>query len=263
MMRDLTTVLFNELTEPRTEGIERDTSKGKVTQYVTQPSLLEVLRESIFNPNEKGASVSAMGPKLPLNAVARDLYEQLESEATALYVGAASFRDGHGREIGLKGQFKDWEWVDEKWVSGPSDLTFDATVAFSVKQPRVAPLGLVETISGWLGSLETDRQTELAARILGRWINRIESMLNPMPNSEIVAPCPQCGTKSVSRRQNGEDIVQPALQIIRDKARTPIACRCQHCGTSWEPNQWEFLANLLGAKPLPNIDSKVSEETVA
>lgn len=60
---------------------------------------------------------------------------------------------------------------------------------------------------------------------------------------DVVAPCPQCGTTTVYRKDSGGDIVrQTALQL------TVRGCTCVACGTWWDREHLNFLAEVIGCE---------------
>lgn len=60
---------------------------------------------------------------------------------------------------------------------------------------------------------------------------------------DVVAPCPQCGTQTVYRKDSGGDHVrQAALQL------TIHGCACVACGTWWDRDHLNFLAEVIGCE---------------
>ena len=60
---------------------------------------------------------------------------------------------------------------------------------------------------------------------------------------DVVAPCPECGTTTVYRPDSGGDHVrQTALQL------TIHGCTCQACGTRWDRDHLNFLAEVIGCE---------------
>ena len=58
-------------------------------------------------------------------------------------------------------------------------------------------------------------------------------------------PCPACGTRFVVRQARGEVMRSWTLRVTED------GCNCQQCRAQWLPNEFEWLARLLGCEPLP------------
>lgn len=83
------------------------------------------------------------------------------------------------------------------------------------------------------------------------WVKAIRLLLDPPRRLHIAKPCPRCNRLMVWRRDEaiGEDVQQHVLSI--DPA---TGCDCLHCGAHWPPEQFEFLASLLGCPPLPGAD---------
>lgn len=90
-----------------------------------------------------------------------------------------------------------------------------------------------------------DRAERIAA-----WRVAIDAMLNPEPVKTIAAPCPACNQRWVYRRQDGENVRRPALQLIAEQG-----CRCHACGTSWPPSHYLHLCRLLGFDLPPGISA--------
>lgn len=60
---------------------------------------------------------------------------------------------------------------------------------------------------------------------------------------DVVAPCPQCGKRTVYRKDSGGDHVrQTALQL------TIHGCACIACGTWWDRDHLNFLAEVIGCE---------------
>lgn len=60
---------------------------------------------------------------------------------------------------------------------------------------------------------------------------------------DVVAPCPRCGTQTVHRKDSGGDYVrQTALQL------TVRGCTCVACGTWWDAEHLNFLAEVIGCE---------------
>lgn len=81
---------------------------------------------------------------------------------------------------------------------------------------------------------------------LSSWANKIRTLLDPPRRMHLAAPCPECGVSMVLRRDEsvGEDVRSPALQVDGRSG-----CDCLACGRHWAPEQFEFLARVLGCPP--------------
>ena len=164
------------------------------------PSLLDQLKEAIFNGMDSGRG-SAFGSKIPLATAAYDLYDIIESEAAALYVGAPRYQSRSGREEGIWGQFGAWDRVLEKQL--PTSLTEDALNAFSVKKWRYSHASPIENITAWLATVQTDFQAQVANRIVTRWVSLITQILYPESRLEFLGPCPKCGARWFTEAESG------------------------------------------------------------
>ncbi len=92
------------------------------------------------------------------------------------------------------------------------------------------------------------RQLGDLAGIIGEWAEDIRELLRGSAHWTLPNPCPACGTQTVMRRDSGGDLVrQPALQIGGG------GCTCQHCRAAWDPNQFVWLARLLGYDLPPGV----------
>lgn len=77
------------------------------------------------------------------------------------------------------------------------------------------------------------------------WTLRATDLLcDRSPEVALRLPCPSCGRKHVYRTTNGETVRSWALRV------SEAGARCQNCQASWKPEQFEFLAALLGCLAL-------------
>lgn len=78
------------------------------------------------------------------------------------------------------------------------------------------------------------------------WAVRAAELLGDKPPEVALRlPCPSCGVRFIHRHANGENVRAWALRVSEDGAR------CQACEATWQPEQFEFLARLLGCPALP------------
>jgi hypothetical protein len=89
------------------------------------------------------------------------------------------------------------------------------------------------TLDGWTAALEA--WTLTAAELLG----------DKPPEIPLRLPCPRCAKRYVYRLSAGENVRSWALRISEDGAR------CQSCRATWLPQEFEWLARLLGCPELP------------
>jgi len=82
--------------------------------------------------------------------------------------------------------------------------------------------------------------------LIHEWVAKIDALLDPPRRWTLPAPCPaiDCGATTVYRRDSGGDLIRaPALQI------NPDGCICMACHATWSPEQFVFLAGLIGDLP--------------
>lgn len=78
----------------------------------------------------------------------------------------------------------------------------------------------------------------------------IVALLSAERHWSLPEPCPRCGVSRVLRRDSAGDLVRrAALQI------SPTGCTCGHCGSRWAPDQFAFLAGLLGYEQPEGVSS--------
>ncbi len=81
---------------------------------------------------------------------------------------------------------------------------------------------------------------------LERWALAAEGLLERRAVVSLDHACPRCESRFAYRRDSsGEHVRVRALRVSDD------GCWCQHCGESWGPDQFGWLAQLLGCDPLP------------
>ena len=95
-------------------------------------------------------------------------------------------------------------------------------------------LQIIDTkAAGWCGKPGTT---------VDGWCESIQHLIDPERVKHISAPCPQCDTAIVWRKDSaGETVRQPALKVV-----TETGCTCQACGTHWGPEYYLHLCRLLG-----------------
>jgi hypothetical protein len=73
------------------------------------------------------------------------------------------------------------------------------------------------------------------------WVSAIWNLIDPPSVKDVGAACPSCGRRWFYRNRDGEEIRQPALQLV-----TATGCSCQACGAHWPPDRYLWLCKLLG-----------------
>jgi len=84
------------------------------------------------------------------------------------------------------------------------------------------------------------RVRDMAAEI-GSWCASISALLEPERVKTISAACPVCGARWFYRQIGGEQIRQPALQLVVSQG-----AECQKCHAQWKPSEYLWLCRLLG-----------------
>jgi hypothetical protein len=156
------------------------------------------------------------------------MYESLLGEVPAKSSGD-TFTRGVGRSIpcvfvdavdlraGIDGRVKSWQ---PRGDSTPARLR-----ALASRRWRPQDAALVRRYA-----------TETQA-----WVSAIGNLIDPPHVKDVGAPCPACGRRWFYRSRDGEDIRQPALQLVIE-----TGCTCQACGAHYTPDRYLWLCKLLG-----------------
>ena len=89
-------------------------------------------------------------------------------------------------------------------------------------------------------------EVQTVAMIGGRvaaMVADIKAMLEPAHIKSFAAACPNCGERWSRRLVDGEWVRSPVLNIVAD-----VGCSCLACNSRWRPDQYTFLARLLGCE---------------
>ena len=127
-------------------------------------------------------------------------------------------------------------------------LVIDLDLTLAEWQPRGE--GAVDRLHRLRDRSFAPEDTELLEgyhRQLERWaVTAAELLGDNTPTVALRLPCPSCGARHVLRRnQAGEAVRVWVLQVSEH------GCRCLRCEASWLPDQFRFLAALLGLPELP------------
>jgi hypothetical protein len=76
----------------------------------------------------------------------------------------------------------------------------------------------------------------------------VRRLLEPPPRMEVKASCPGCGERVVRRQVDGEWVRTAALHLDVE-----VGCTCLACGIHYRPDQFTWLATLLGCTPVGNL----------
>lgn len=179
------------------------------TRRASIAPLLEQLEDGIAGGFGGGGGGKAGGSQTPLHVPALDLVNEIRKVADA--------------EVS---RIKDAHIVRRPGTVQPLDE--------AVKSWTAAALGA--------GDLEIAR----AVKTLRSWAMSIRTMLNPPIFQEVLAPCPECGERTVQVPRNGElrRTSALALQVIQG-GRSFIQCRA--CESVWNNLQLPEMAAWLNA----------------
>lgn len=81
---------------------------------------------------------------------------------------------------------------------------------------------------------------------LARWTIAATGLLTPEARVYLPIPCPRCNARVAYRyNSNGEQVRSRALKV------SETAAKCLACGSFLPPDQFGWLAQLLGCEALP------------
>lgn len=213
------------------------TDEGKKKQ-VTRVGLLEQLR-SAYTIGVDSSGSSAFGSKPPIFVGAADLLEEIDTQASEVLVAVTHRPVPYGPTEGYVRL-----WAGQTKEDQPFTVTTKQTISMREEEAHKRKIPMVFS--------STEQYT--AYELVKRWVDRIEDFFNPPSSREIAAPCPGCNARYALRVSGGETVRTSALSILRDRdSGRPIEARCASCTRTWPPDQFEFLAKLVGAKPVPEL----------
>ena len=224
------------------DALERLTREHHVTvntddgpKFTTEDGLIQQLRDAMFGGNDRGAA-SANKTKLPLNAPALDLYQLIDRQAAEVWSA-------------VTGQVPSVDRMESLIVEWAAAVNEGTLVVFSTPETITSADDRDRVI--WT------RNETTPVRLLNRWVTQITELFDPPRTAEIQAPCIVCGTRHVWRQKDGQNIRVSALVFVRDRETGDTTeARCQSCGESWWPYQFEYLARAIG-----RLGSDSQEET--
>lgn len=92
---------------------------------------------------------------------------------------------------------------------------------------------------------DCERIDGYTAKLQGWTLTAGELLGDRAPEVALRFPCPSCGRQFVSRTNHGERVRTWTLRV------SEAGARCLGCDASWQPEQFGFLAKLLGCPELP------------
>jgi len=223
--------LIDQLTIEHHGWVQRDAG----TTLMTKTGLLQQLREAVFSGMEGTGGSSAFGSKLPMDAAAEDLLNEITIQASKVLAAMTHSPTPYGHA--------------ETYVQQWSELT--EPHRFFTISTRTTDHGITELEAHALKLTRVfDRTEQLSAvAIAARWVARITEFFDPPSNAEIKAPCPSCDVQYLYKTKDGETVKSPAFNFIRDReTNVTLEARCSNCGASWSPDRFGWLAEHVGAK---------------
>lgn len=223
------TQLVDMLTSEHPEWVQTDQG----STLVMQNGLLERIREAVFGGASGGGGAQGKA-KLPLDATALDILEQIDKEAAEALVILTKKPVPYGH---TEAYVRLWSaGVDENDIL---TITVRETLAEDIDpdiQPRV---------------FDAKRETTAYALVSG-WVEKIESYFDPAKNVPVPASCPlpECEQRFVYRRSDGQTVRMDALsiQIARENGKI-FGASCAACGHHWAVAEIPRLATLCGFTP--------------
>lgn len=231
--------LVDRLTKETVTWVDRDAGK----QMTKRQGLLLQLRTAVFAGMENGGSGSAFGSKPPIDTSAADLLEQITTQAAEALASVSSTPTPYGQA----------ESYVRLWAAATTETKM---VIVSVRRER--PLSDAEE-KALVPRVYRELIEMNARRLAQSWVDRIEDFFNPPSTREIRAQCPSCDQRYAYRQKDGQVVRSAALNFIRDrKSGRTVEARCSVCACSWSPPQFEYLAKLIDARPLPELSDTPS-----
>lgn len=214
--------------------------REKGTEVLTSAGLIQQLREAVAEGREGGGASSAFGSRPPIDASAQDLFIEIAGQA----------REAHEAALGRSTALRAPESHIRLWAATVNETTM---VTVTMRRQHSD-----EKVDEWRRS-KVDHPavyTELlqleAWRLVKHWIGRVEGFFFPPDTREIKAACPACDERWIYREKDGQTVQTPAMMFVRVEGEITHAC-CQACGLKWLPAQFEWLAQAVGAKPIPEL----------
>lgn len=238
--------LLDVLTKETHQWVKRDVGM----ELKTQDGLLQQLRAAVFADMNSTGGSSSFSSRSPIDAGAVDLLEEITDQATQVLALVSKTVTPYGHA--------------EHYVRLWAGQTFPQQ-SFKVSSRRTVPNAEQIWDEGppYRSVVETVFAEYTAEQLLFRWVTRVESFFNPPVSAEIPAPCPYCEARYVYRTKDGHTVRSSALNFSRDRTTgDTLAARCSECGVVWNPSQFEMLAKMVGAKPLPELSDETPKENV-
>lgn len=226
--------LIDRLTRPTPEVIETDDGLKRVER----DGLLQQLRGAVFGGMENTGGSSSFGSKPPIDSSAADLLNLIDQQAASVL----SAVDPKPTPLG----------TTEHYVRLWSAQAREGAV-YRVASPATLP-----------NDVRPDEQVRVYAeyqdvtayRLAAQWVAKIEEFFDSLAPADVLAPCPEtgCGVEFITKEDDGVTTHARAVILRRVRATgETIDAICRACGREWQRDELPELAELVGAKPLPEM----------
>lgn len=216
--------------------------RDRGTEVLTGTGLIQQLRDAVQQGSEGIGGSAAFGSRPPIDSAAQDLLREIGGQARSVLQSAT----GLTAPVGLA------ERHIRLWAAAVNESTMVTIVARRQVPDRV--------VDAWYrADPKTTKRAVFkepiqmdARHLVKHWIGRIEGFFYPPDTREIKAPCPACDERWIHREKDGQTVQSPAMVFVRVVGEITEA-RCLACGVRWSPAQFEWLAQAVGARPLPEL----------
>ena len=200
----------------------RASFRDLIAKLTDDDGLLQRLQEAVFGGMESTGGGASFGSKPPIDLAAVDLLELIAKQA-AEALAVVDVRPtplGHARDY-----IKAW-----------SALVHDDDVI------RVHAPALTVNRAVYRQGIEST-----AYRHAERWAAAVEAFFAPPKNAQILAPCPKCGHDKVTKTTDGDDYLEWALVMRRDRETgETLDVYCQACTFEWPRRLLVGFADQIG-----------------
>lgn len=193
-----------------------------IAKLTDHDGLLHRLQEAVFGGMESTGGGASFGSKPPIDLAAVDLLELIGQQAAE----ALAAVDGRPTPLGHARDYV------EAW----GGLVREDDVV------RVHAPALTVNRAVYRQGIETT-----AYRHAERWVAAVESFFAPPKNAQILAPCPECGHDKVTKTIDGEEYLEWALVMRRDRETgETLDVYCQACTFEWPRRKLVGFAAVIG-----------------
>jgi len=193
-----------------------------IAKLTDDDGLLQRLHDAVFGGMESTGGGASFGSKPPIDLAAVDLLELIEQQAAEALAAA----DPSPTPLGQA----------QDYVRAWGDIVRDDEVV------RVHAPALTVDKAVYRQGIEAT-----AYRHAERWVAAIEAFFAPPKNAQILAPCPKCGHDRVTKTVDGDDYLEWALVMRRDRETgETIDVYCQACTFEWPRRLLVGFADNIG-----------------